>query len=149
VNYRIGRGGDPESWASGIVTEKDTVTEDALISRLIDQIASRAASELRNRARDAGMNSYCWRSPLSEKFFSNSARDALVLWCLESGTKPRFEGLLERFSPLGWFFLQLKLLSATEVGGPNIPGYPAATTRSLSLRSSPQRSESALESSLA
>jgi hypothetical protein len=47
VNYRIVRGGDPESWASGIVTAKDTVTEDALVSRLMDQIASRAASELR------------------------------------------------------------------------------------------------------
>jgi hypothetical protein len=50
VNYRIvrGGGGDPESWASGIVTEKDTVTEDALVSRLMDQIANRAASELRD-----------------------------------------------------------------------------------------------------
>ncbi len=48
VNYRIVRGGDPESLASGIVTEKDTVTEDALVSRLMDQIANRAASELRD-----------------------------------------------------------------------------------------------------
>ncbi len=48
VNYRIVRAGDPESLASGIVTEKDTVTEDALVSRLMDQIANRAASELRN-----------------------------------------------------------------------------------------------------
>lgn len=48
VNYRIMRGGDPHSWSSGIVTEKDTVTEDALVSRLMDQIASRAAHELRN-----------------------------------------------------------------------------------------------------
>ena len=47
VNYRIVRGGDPEAWAPGIVTAKDTVTEDALVSRLMDQIASRAASELR------------------------------------------------------------------------------------------------------
>jgi len=46
VNYRIVRGGDPESWASGLVTAKDTVTEDALVSQLMDQIASRAASEL-------------------------------------------------------------------------------------------------------
>jgi hypothetical protein len=48
VNYRIMRGGDPHSWASGIVTEKDTVTEDALVSRLMDQIANRAANDLRN-----------------------------------------------------------------------------------------------------
>ena len=47
VNYRIMRGGDPKSWASGIVTGKDTITEDALVSQLMDQIASRAASELR------------------------------------------------------------------------------------------------------
>jgi len=47
VNYRIVRGGDPEAWASGIVAAKNTVTEDALVSRLMDQIASRAASELR------------------------------------------------------------------------------------------------------
>jgi hypothetical protein len=49
VNYRIVRAGDPEALASGIVTEKDTVTEDALVSRLMDQIANRAASELRNQ----------------------------------------------------------------------------------------------------
>ena len=47
VNYRIVRGGDLESWASGIVTAKDTITEDALVSQLMEQIASRAASELR------------------------------------------------------------------------------------------------------
>ncbi len=49
VNYRIMRGGDPESWTSGIVTAEDTVTEDALVSRLMDQIATRTASELRER----------------------------------------------------------------------------------------------------
>lgn len=48
VNYRIMRVGDPHSWSSGIVTEKDTVTEDALVSRLMNQIASRAANDLRN-----------------------------------------------------------------------------------------------------
>ena len=48
VNYRIVRDGNPESWASGIVTAKDTVSEDALLSQLMDQIASRAAHELRN-----------------------------------------------------------------------------------------------------
>jgi len=48
VNYRIVRNGDPHSWASGIVTEKDTITEDALVSRLMHQIASRAANELRS-----------------------------------------------------------------------------------------------------
>jgi len=48
VNYRIMRGGYPQSWASGIVTQRDTVTEDALVSRLMNQIASRAANDLRN-----------------------------------------------------------------------------------------------------
>lgn len=47
VNYRIVRAGEPGSWASGIVTDEDTVTEDALVSRLMDQIANRAAGELR------------------------------------------------------------------------------------------------------
>lgn len=47
VNYRIVRAGEPESWASGIVSEEDTVTEEALVSRLMDQIANRAAGELR------------------------------------------------------------------------------------------------------
>lgn len=47
VNYRIVRSGEPGSWASGIVTQQDTVPEEALVSRLMDQIASRAASELR------------------------------------------------------------------------------------------------------
>ena len=47
VNYRIVRAGDPQSWVSGIVTAEDTVTEDALVSRLMDQIAGRAAGELR------------------------------------------------------------------------------------------------------
>lgn len=48
VNYRIMRDGNPNSWASGIVSATDTVTEEALVSRLMDQIASRAAHELRN-----------------------------------------------------------------------------------------------------
>jgi hypothetical protein len=48
VNYRIIRSGDPHSWSSGIVTEKDAVTEDALVSRLMDQIAHRAAQDLHN-----------------------------------------------------------------------------------------------------
>lgn len=47
VNYRIVRSGERESWASGIVTQEDTVPEEALVSRLMDQIANRAASELR------------------------------------------------------------------------------------------------------
>ncbi|HET8667851.1 MAG TPA: hypothetical protein VFM10_07715, partial [Terriglobales bacterium] len=47
VNYRIVRAGEPGSWASGIVSEKDSVSEDALVSRLMDQIANRAASQLR------------------------------------------------------------------------------------------------------
>lgn len=47
VNYRIVRAGERGSWASGIVTEEDTITEDALVSRLMDQIAIRTANELR------------------------------------------------------------------------------------------------------
>ena len=42
------RGTLPESWASGIVSEEDTVTEEALVSRLMDRVANRAAGELRN-----------------------------------------------------------------------------------------------------
>jgi hypothetical protein len=49
VNYRIMRDGDPHSWTSGIVTEKDAISEDALVSRLMNQIANRAANDLRNR----------------------------------------------------------------------------------------------------
>ena len=48
VNFRIMRVGDPHSWSSGIVTQRDTVTEDALVSRLMNQIASRAANDLRD-----------------------------------------------------------------------------------------------------
>lgn len=48
VNYRIMQRGSLHSLSSGIVTEKDTITEDALVSRLMDQIATRAAHELRN-----------------------------------------------------------------------------------------------------
>lgn len=47
INYRIVRAGDPRNWASGIVTSEDYITEEALVSQLMDQIASRAASELR------------------------------------------------------------------------------------------------------
>ena len=48
VTYQIMQRGSLHSWSSGIVTEKDTVTEDALVARLMDQIASRAAHDLRN-----------------------------------------------------------------------------------------------------
>ncbi len=48
VNYRTTRIGDPRLWSSGIVTEKDSVSEDALVSRLMSQIASRVANDLRN-----------------------------------------------------------------------------------------------------
>jgi hypothetical protein len=48
VNFRIMRVGELHSWSSGIVTQRDTVTEDALVSRLMNQIASRAANDLRN-----------------------------------------------------------------------------------------------------
>jgi hypothetical protein len=46
VNFQIMRVGDPRAESSGIVTERDTVTEDTLVSRLMNQIASRAASAL-------------------------------------------------------------------------------------------------------
>ena len=48
VNYQIMQRGSLRSLSSGIVTEKDTVTEEAIVSRLMDQIASRTAHELRN-----------------------------------------------------------------------------------------------------
>jgi hypothetical protein len=48
VNFRIMRVGELHSWSSGIVTQRDTVTEDALVSRLMNQVASRAANDLRN-----------------------------------------------------------------------------------------------------
>ncbi len=48
VTYRIMQRGSLHSWSSGIATEKDTISEDALVSRLMDRIASRAARELRS-----------------------------------------------------------------------------------------------------
>lgn len=48
VNYQIMQRGSLRSLSSGIVTEKDTVMEEAIVSRLMDQIASRAAHELRS-----------------------------------------------------------------------------------------------------
>jgi hypothetical protein len=47
VEYRIMRGGNPEAWASGLVSAQEQLPEDTLVSQLMDQIAGRVASELR------------------------------------------------------------------------------------------------------
>jgi hypothetical protein len=47
VTYRIVRNGNPKNWSSGIVSAKDSQQEEALVSQLMDQIAKRVASELR------------------------------------------------------------------------------------------------------
>jgi hypothetical protein len=47
VQYRIVRAGNLETWASGLVTAHDQLPEETRVSQLMDQIASRVASELR------------------------------------------------------------------------------------------------------
>jgi hypothetical protein len=47
VTYRVLRNGDPESWSSGIVTGKESMQDEALVSELMDQVAKRVASEVR------------------------------------------------------------------------------------------------------
>lgn len=48
VNYRLIRAGDVKAWASGLVSAQDPLSEDTLVSQLMDQIANRVANELRN-----------------------------------------------------------------------------------------------------
>ena len=47
VRYRIMRAGELEEWSSDAVTARDQSPDVMLVSRLMDQIASRVASELR------------------------------------------------------------------------------------------------------
>jgi hypothetical protein len=48
VNYRLMRAGNPKPWNSGLVTAQDRLSEDVLVSQLMDQIANRVAHEIRN-----------------------------------------------------------------------------------------------------
>lgn len=48
VNYRLMRAGNPKPWTSGLVTAQDRLSEDVLVSELMDQIANRVAHEIRN-----------------------------------------------------------------------------------------------------
>ena len=47
VNYRIMRADNPKWCVSGIVSARDTVSEQTLVSRLMEQIASGVATEVR------------------------------------------------------------------------------------------------------
>jgi hypothetical protein len=47
VEYWIMRGGNIGSWDSGLVSAQDRLSEDTLVSQLMDQIASRVAAALR------------------------------------------------------------------------------------------------------
>ena len=47
VDYRVMRAGNPETWASGLVTGDGQLSEDTLVSQFMDQIANRVAGEFR------------------------------------------------------------------------------------------------------
>ena len=47
IKYRIMRAGELEEWASDVVTEHDQLPDVMLLSHLMDQIANRVASKLR------------------------------------------------------------------------------------------------------
>jgi hypothetical protein len=47
VEYRLVRDGNPEPWASGLVSAQGQLPEETLVSQLMDQIAGRVANELR------------------------------------------------------------------------------------------------------
>jgi hypothetical protein len=47
IEYRVTQAGDPHTWTSGMVTAQEPQQEETLVSELMDQIASRVASELR------------------------------------------------------------------------------------------------------
>ncbi|HXW93725.1 MAG TPA: hypothetical protein VEK33_24455 [Terriglobales bacterium] len=47
IEYRITEAGDPHPWTSGVVTAQEPQQEETLVSELMDQIASRVASELK------------------------------------------------------------------------------------------------------
>ena len=48
IAYRVTQAGDPHPWTSGVVTAQEPQLEETLVSELMDQIAGRVASELRN-----------------------------------------------------------------------------------------------------
>jgi|SRR5579871_5095429 len=47
VNYRLMRAGNPRPWTSGMVTAQDRLSEDILVSQLMDQIANRVVKDIR------------------------------------------------------------------------------------------------------
>lgn len=47
VEYRITRAGNPETWASSLVTDEGQLPEQTLVSQLMDQVANRVAAEFR------------------------------------------------------------------------------------------------------
>lgn len=47
INYRLMRAGNFRPWSEGMVSAQDRLTEDMLVSQLMDQIANRVVSEIR------------------------------------------------------------------------------------------------------
>jgi hypothetical protein len=47
VEYRLMRAGNPETWASSLVTGEGQLSEETLVSQLMDQVANRVAGEFR------------------------------------------------------------------------------------------------------
>lgn len=47
VEYRILRAGNPETWASSLVSGEGQLSEETLVSQLMDQVANRVAGEFR------------------------------------------------------------------------------------------------------
>ena len=47
VNYRLMRAGNHKPWAEGMVSAEDRLSEDVLVSQLMDQIANRVVKEIR------------------------------------------------------------------------------------------------------
>jgi hypothetical protein len=47
ITYRMVRAGETANWTSGLVSAHAQLPEDTLVSQLMDQVASRVASELR------------------------------------------------------------------------------------------------------
>ena len=47
VEYRIMRAGNPETWASSQVSDEGRVSEETLVSQVMDQVANRVAAEFR------------------------------------------------------------------------------------------------------
>jgi len=47
VNYRLMRAGNFEPWAEGMVNADDDLSEDVLVSQLMDQVANRVVDQIR------------------------------------------------------------------------------------------------------